>query len=99
MTRSREATEATILGRKLRDARERNGLSLRGLAHRAEVSPSFLSRVERGQRSVSAIALARLAAILDQDVGALLDHVLVVTPHPGAEDGDAWPALGPRGRD
>jgi transcriptional regulator with XRE-family HTH domain len=51
----------------LRAWRERQGLSLRETARAAGIDPSHLSKVERGQVSLSVEKLARLAAVLELD--------------------------------
>ena len=48
----------------LRVVREAQGLTLRQVADRADIDPAQLSRVERGQGSLSIDALARLADVL-----------------------------------
>jgi transcriptional regulator with XRE-family HTH domain len=49
----------------LRGAREARGLGLRETARRAGIDASQLSKVERGQVSLSVDALARLAGVLE----------------------------------
>lgn len=57
----------------LRVVREAQGLTLRQVADRAEMDPAQLSRVERGQGSLSIDALARLADVLSlRELGRLL---------------------------
>lgn len=61
------AAEATILdglGRRIRQLREQQGLSLRDLAERTGYSASFLSQVERGTSSASISSLATIAETL-----------------------------------
>jgi transcriptional regulator with XRE-family HTH domain len=48
----------------LRAVREARGLGLRAVAARAGLDPAHLSRVERGQSSLSVDALCRLAKVL-----------------------------------
>lgn len=52
------------VGRELRAARLRAGLSLRGLARELGWSPSLLSRIEHGTRSLTPDREAEIAAIL-----------------------------------
>lgn len=52
--------------------REHRGLSAAELAARAGLSRSYLSEIERGRKSGSAIALAALAAALEVTVDDLL---------------------------
>jgi transcriptional regulator with XRE-family HTH domain len=49
----------------LRDLREDRGTSLRAAARDLGVDPSYLSRVERGSKSVSAAVLDRAARYYD----------------------------------
>ncbi|MFI9552626.1 helix-turn-helix domain-containing protein [Nonomuraea endophytica] len=51
----------------LRCARKGLGLSLRTTATRASIDPGHLSRVERGEKSLSVEALHRLAVVLELD--------------------------------
>lgn len=53
---------------RLRAERLRCGLSLRETARRAGIEAAHLSRVERGQASLSLAALGRVAAVLDMTV-------------------------------
>lgn len=61
------------LGARLRQYRNLRRLSLRELAARAEVTPSFLSQLENGRSSVSIGSLARIAAALSIEIAALFD--------------------------
>lgn len=54
----------------LRAMREEVGLTLSGLAERADVSKATLSRFERGERYVSADLLARIARAIADEVHA-----------------------------
>ena len=67
------------LGQRLRAAREAHGISLRTLAKRIEVSPSFISQVELGRASPSVGTLYALVTAL----GLSLDDVM--TEEPGAQ--------------
>jgi transcriptional regulator with XRE-family HTH domain len=53
----------------LREARARQGLSVRALAARAGCSPSFISQVENGQASPSISSLERLVQALGLTLG------------------------------
>lgn len=57
---------ASTLGRRppLRTVRQARGMSLRRVAAEATLDRSHLSRVERGEASLSVDALARLAKVL-----------------------------------
>ena len=85
---------------RLRSLRTTLGLSLDELAARTNLSPSTISRVETGKRTISLDVLLPLAAALQVDLDALLDvrsdDDVVIRPTPsssgGAHDLDAEPA-------
>ena len=62
----------------LRDARRRTGKSLEKLAARLGVSPSFLSRIERGQRVtlrlVTCEALAQAYGVSTEDMQGIINE-------------------------
>jgi transcriptional regulator with XRE-family HTH domain len=58
---------------RLRSLRNTLGLSLDELATRAKLSPSTISRVETGKRTISLDVLLPLASALQVDLDALLD--------------------------
>ncbi|MCE2512448.1 MAG: helix-turn-helix transcriptional regulator [Acidimicrobiia bacterium] len=60
------------LGRQVRDRRTRAGLSLKELAAKAELSPSFLSQLERGLARPRITSLHRVARTLGTTAQALL---------------------------
>jgi transcriptional regulator with XRE-family HTH domain len=64
--------ERTVRTR-LRSLRTTLGLSLDDVAERASLSPSTVSRVETGKRTISLDILLPLAAALQVDLDALLD--------------------------
>lgn len=61
------------LSRRVREARERAGLSQGELARRAGVHPTYISHVESGRRSLGEDALARIAQVLDLPFAFLRD--------------------------
>lgn len=61
---ARPAAVAGSADHGVRDARLRQGLSLRGLARLLEISPATLSAVENGRRSLAPAPLARAAELL-----------------------------------
>ncbi len=67
-----------LLGDTVRRFRMASGLSQSALAAKADVSPSFLSLVERGKREPGIGVLRRLAAVLEVPVGVLLAAALAV---------------------
>jgi transcriptional regulator with XRE-family HTH domain len=75
------ATESTVgdgsladqVGKRLRSARRRRGLTLAALANRAGMSESFLSQLERGLTGASLDSLQRLTQALEIRVGDLFE--------------------------
>jgi transcriptional regulator with XRE-family HTH domain len=60
------------LGRGIREVRRRKGMTQDRLSEIAEVSPKYLSEVERGNSNVSILLLQRIASALGVDMSALL---------------------------
>ncbi len=69
---SASASGEVAVGPRLRKLRQEAGLTLGQAAERAELSPSFLSALERDQAGVSARSLHRLAQVYDTTVSALV---------------------------
>lgn len=68
------------VGPRIRTERKRQGMRLNALARAAEISPSYLSQLERGEREApSAEVLYRIAGALGKPVGELLEHEFDVT--------------------
>ena len=76
---------------RLRSLRTTLGLSLDELAARANLSPSTISRIETGKRTISLDVLLPLAAALQVDLDALLDvrrdDDVVIRPVPNRSRG------------
>jgi transcriptional regulator with XRE-family HTH domain len=68
------------VGRRLRTARRRRGLTLAALAIRAGMSESFLSQLERGLTGASLDSLQRLTQALEMRVGDLFEAGDAHTP-------------------
>jgi transcriptional regulator with XRE-family HTH domain len=74
------------VGTILKRLRLQQGLTIREVAERVDLSPSFLSAVERGKSDIALGRLARLAECFGHDVGSLLGystrraHVQMVRP-------------------
>jgi transcriptional regulator with XRE-family HTH domain len=58
-----------ILGRALRALRKQAGITQEHLAERLEVDPTFVGRLERGQRGAHWRTIRRIVAALDMSVG------------------------------
>ena len=59
----------TFIGKKIRNLRNRNGLTLQELADRTELTKGFLSQLERGQVSPSIVTLLDLIECLGSTPG------------------------------
>lgn len=65
--------EWEVVGERIREARERSGMSVRELARRIEVSASHVSQVERGLASFSVRALYNVVSILGISMDSLFE--------------------------
>jgi transcriptional regulator with XRE-family HTH domain len=99
-------TELTEIERvvrtRLRSLRTTLGLSLDDLAARTNLSPSTISRVETGKRTISLDVLLPLASALQIDLDALLDvhgdDDVVIRPAPNRSGGrTTWMLSRPTG--
>ncbi|HEY3504473.1 MAG TPA: cupin domain-containing protein [Actinocatenispora sp.] len=63
-----------MLGDRLRELRQRHGLTLRQLAQRADVSPALLSQIENGSTDPSLATLRKLAKVFDSSIAMLFDE-------------------------
>ena len=68
---SPEDATAVNLGLQLRTARQKSGMTLRELARKLGVSPSFLSQIENGKSQPSVATLYSMA----QTLGVSIDHL------------------------
>jgi transcriptional regulator with XRE-family HTH domain len=87
MATTAAGTTPVQLGQSIRAVREQRGLSLRELARRVDVSPSFISQVELGKANPSVGTLYSIVSVL----GTTLDD-LIGGPG-GRSAGDAGPEL------
>lgn len=55
-------------GPEIRRQRELRGYGLRGFAKAAKISPSYLSRIERGERNPQPEVMARIAKALEREI-------------------------------
>ena len=76
MAISAAGTTPVQLGQAIRDVREQRGLSLRELARRVNVSPSFVSQIELGKANPSVGTLYSLVSVL----GTTLDDLIGEQP-------------------
>lgn len=61
----------TKLGRSIRAAREERGISQEALADAAGMDRSHMGRIERGERNVSVLNVARVAEALGVSIASL----------------------------
>jgi transcriptional regulator with XRE-family HTH domain len=71
----KKPTFYTEIGQKIKSLRERRGLTQERLAELAELSPTYISHIERGKKHVSLTALISLAAALEVPAERLLCDV------------------------
>ena len=93
----------TTVRHRLRTLRQSLGWSLDALAERANLSPSTISRIETGKRTISLDVLVPLARALHIDLESLLDADspdadVVIRPVPSHRSGaTTWPLSRPTG--
>jgi XRE family aerobic/anaerobic benzoate catabolism transcriptional regulator len=68
-----DAVFLSALGRRVRERRERLGMTRKLLAQQAEVSERYLAQLESGDGNVSIVLLRRIAAALNLTPAALVD--------------------------
>ena len=73
MAHTTTENEWEVVGERIRDARERSGMSVRELARRIDVSASHVSQVERGLASFSVRALYNVVSILGISMDSLFE--------------------------
>jgi transcriptional regulator with XRE-family HTH domain len=86
-------TQPVRLGQAIRAAREAQGLSLRELARRVEVSPSFVSQVERGLANPSVGTLYAVVAALGTTLDELIGDPAAAGAAPPEVPPDTWPPI------
>lgn len=76
---------------RVRELRDRAGLSLESLAGRCDVSRSMISLIERGETSPTAVVLEKIATGLGVTLGALFDDSQApASPHSTSADRTSW---------
>lgn len=73
---------AKCMGEKIKSLREYNNLTQSNIAHYLKVDQSFVSKVEKGERSLTSDMLDSLATLFGVQLGAFMD-----------EDVENWPPL------
>jgi len=61
-----------IIGKKLRELREKKGLLLRQVAAELEVDTAYISKMERGEKNIKKEYIIKLAKIYDFDQNELI---------------------------
>lgn len=67
---------ATEIGRRIRETRQRLGISLEDLGELSEIGWTSIGRIERGVSSPTAETLVRLATALEVDPGKFLTGIV-----------------------
>ena len=68
--------DLTLLGNRIRVARERKGITQEDLAERVNISPSHVSVIERGVKASRVDTLVRIANELDVSADYLLQDLV-----------------------
>lgn len=66
---------AQILGVRLREYRVKAGLTQEALAEKAEMHPTYIGQVERGEKNLSIASLARITGALEVPLSELFADI------------------------
>src|SRR5690606_10331650 len=80
------APDVDRLGRRLREEREKRGVSVRGLARDVGVSASMVSQIETGKSQPSVSTLYAITTVLGVTVEELFTPRLELSPEAAAPD-------------
>ncbi|MCL2404270.1 MAG: helix-turn-helix domain-containing protein [Defluviitaleaceae bacterium] len=84
--RNEKARTDTIVGKNIRNTRKARKISMTEMAHLLDVSPSHMGLLERGERGVTAVNLARLKSIFDVPLDTLFgDSSTDILTHPDSD--------------
>lgn len=74
MDTTREDTTLRLVGRRLREERERCHFRLEAAANELDVDKSVLSRIETGERGLDSVLLRRAAALYEVPMDAFFEE-------------------------
>jgi transcriptional regulator with XRE-family HTH domain len=74
LSRKRQDAALVAMGRAIRAARLAKGMSQEKLALAAEVDPSYVGRIERGDNNAALLTLRRIAHALDMPLARLVQR-------------------------
>lgn len=63
------------VGSRIKDIRERNGISQKDLAYTADLDRSYIASVENGQRNISIVNLEKIAIALKVSLSELFQGI------------------------
>jgi len=69
-----------MIGLRIKELRKRRGLSQDDVAEKADTSPNYLSRMERGTENPTLDMLIKISHALAVDLGELLDYKHEMNP-------------------
>lgn len=75
-----KSDELLKLGRRIKELREKQGLTQEQLAFACELDRTYISDLERGNRNLSYLALTKIAEGLNMSVSKMLAHVNEIPP-------------------
>ena len=67
------ALDYNVIGKRIKQARLKNGFTQEQIAEKLDVSIAFLSRVERGNSHINLRRLDEICNILDVSLGSILE--------------------------
>ena len=68
-------TITTMVGMRLRSYRQQKGMTQEELAEKAELHPTYIGQVERGEKNATLESIAKIAAALDVPLSQLFEKL------------------------
>lgn len=69
-----------MVGARIKDIRNRKGLTQEQLSEKMEINPKYLSSIERGNENPTLNTLIKLSESLEVDLGAIFSHIQIEDP-------------------
>ena len=73
---------SNIVGERLRNYRRQKGWSQEVLAERAELHPTYIGQLERGEKNATLETVSKVAQALDISLGQLFENISLVETKP-----------------
>jgi transcriptional regulator with XRE-family HTH domain len=64
-----------IIGHRIKQLREKNGMSQKDLAFESDLDRSYIASVENGQRNISIVNITKIATALKVNLKEFFNHI------------------------